>query len=191
MLSYSGARTTYKMEVARLTELPDIAVIGAGFAATERAGGVLSNLSTRDTARAKVGKASIEVDYGRPLARGRQLLGGVIPYGVVWRTGANAATQFSTSGTITLAGLELNPGTYTLWTLPGPDGAVLIVNRQFKQWGTQYDVSRDLGRAPLTVEPAASEVERFAIRVVPLDERRASLVLEWGPFRWTAPIVGK
>src|SRR5207237_125413 len=82
------------------------------------AGGGPRQLSVRDTVRARVGNAAFTVDYGRPLARGRVLLGNVIPYERVWRTGANAATQFTTSAPITIAGLAVPAGTYTLWTLP-------------------------------------------------------------------------
>ena len=103
---YSGARTTYKVEVDRLSEPPTIAPVAERFAALEKQGGGVTQLSVRDTARATIGAATITVDYGRPLARGRQLLGGVIPFGDVWRTGANAATQFTTSAPITLARYE-------------------------------------------------------------------------------------
>ena len=68
--------------------------------------------------RASIGAASFTVDYARPLARGRRLVGDVIPFGYVWRTGANAATQFSTSAPSTLRRLKLAAGKYTLWTVP-------------------------------------------------------------------------
>jgi hypothetical protein len=141
--------------------------------------------------RATIGKAELLVDYGRPLARGRTLVGNVLPYGQVWRTGANAATQFRTSVPITLAGLELAAGTYTLWTLPDTSGVRLIVNRQFGQWGTQYDQTRDLGRAALTVENNSTLTERFTVSVSPVDDRHGTLVFQWGTFRWTAPLIVK
>lgn len=191
MLSYSGARTTYRQEVTRVSGLPNIEAIAKGFIETERRQGPAPDLSIRDTTRATIGAASFLVDYGSPLARGRELVGNIIPYGAVWRTGANAATQFTTSAAITLAGLELAPGTYTLWTVPSRSGAELIVNRQTKQWGTQYDSTKDLGRAPLTVEALATVTEKFVIKVTAVDARRGQLVLEWGTFRWTAPIVVK
>ena len=115
MLTYSGMRSTYKVSVARTTTLPDIDSIGDRLAAAERRTG-LQQLSVRDTVRATIGAATFSVDYGRPLARGRTLLGNVISYDRVWRTGANAATQFTTSAPITLAGLSVPAGTYTLWT---------------------------------------------------------------------------
>ena len=188
MLTYSGARTTYLVEARRVATAPDVAAIGAQFAALEAKSGVQS-LSVRDTARASIGTAGFTIDYGRPLARGRTLLGGIIPYDIVWRTGANAATQFTTSAPITLAGLQLPAGKYTLWTVPRAKGVELIVNKQTGQWGTSYDRSQDLGRAPMATETPAAPVERFTISIEPADARHGTLAMEWGSFRWTAPIV--
>src|SRR4051812_14495537 len=98
---WSGTRTTYKVVVSRLTDPPDVASVAAQWTAKEAATGV-KQLSVRDTVRATIGKVSLTVDYGRPLARGRTLLGDVIPYDRVWRTGANAATQLTTTAAITL-----------------------------------------------------------------------------------------
>jgi hypothetical protein len=189
LLHYSGARTTYRVEVDRLTAPPDVQTIGAQFAALETKNGGVKQLSVRDTARASIGSATFSVDYGRPLARGRQLVGGIIPYDQVWRTGANAATQFPTTATITLAGLTLAPGTYTLWSIPHTNGVDLIVNKQYGQWGTSYLSSRDLGHAPMATEALTTPVEQFTISIVPTDAHHGSLAMEWGSFRWTAPIV--
>jgi hypothetical protein len=188
MLRYSGARTTYKVDVSRLTESPDIRPIADQFEALEAKGGGVRQLSVRDTVRAHVGGATFTVDYGRPLARGRTLLGDVIPYDRVWRTGANAATQFTTSAPITLAGLAVPAGAYTLWTIPRAQGIELVVNRQTGQWGTGYGPSHDLGRAPMRTETLAAPVEQFTISIDSADARRGTLAMAWGPFRWTAPI---
>jgi len=127
---------------------------------------------------------------GPALARGRKLLGGVVPFDYVWRTGANAATQFRTSAPITLAGIAVPPGTYTLWTIPREKGgADLIVNKQSGQWGTDYDGARDLGTAPMQTETPSAPVDRFTISIIGVDDKRGTLAIEWGPFRWTAPIM--
>jgi len=188
LLSYSGARTTYKVDVSRLAAPPDARAIADRFAAFEARSGDVRQLSVRDTVRASVGGATLTVDYGRPLARGRVLLGDVIPYDRVWRTGANAATHFTTSAPIALAGLAVPAGSYTLWTMPRANGVELIVNRQTGQWGTGYGPAHDLGRAPMTAETAATPVEQFTISIDAADERRGTLAMAWGPFRWTAPI---
>jgi hypothetical protein len=190
LLHYSGAGTTYKVEVDRLATPPDVQPVFTRFAALEAKGGGAKQLSVRDTTRATIGAASFTVDYSRPLARGRQLLGNIIPYDEVWRTGANAATQFTTSAPITIAGLDVPAATYTLWTVPRKDGsAELIVNREKGQWGTSYDRSQNLGRVPLATGTSATPVEKFTISIVPTDDHHGTLALEWGPFRWTAPIV--
>jgi hypothetical protein len=188
MLRYSGARTTYLVDVRRVPAPPDVGAVASRFEAREARGGGYRQLSVRDTVRARIGPAAFTVDYGRPLARGRVLLGNVIPYGRIWRTGANAATQFTTSAPITLAGLSLPAGTYTLWTIPHARGVQLIVNRQTGQWGTQYGAAHDLGRAPMATESPAAPVDQFTIRIDAAGERRGTLVMEWGTFRWTAPI---
>ncbi|HEX3865637.1 MAG TPA: DUF2911 domain-containing protein, partial [Gemmatimonadaceae bacterium] len=189
MLTYSGAQSTYKVEVRRLRELPDVETVGERFADAETRSGGVAQLSVRDTVRAAIGSATFMVDYGRPLARGRTLLGGIIPYDDVWRTGANAATQFSTSAPITLAGMRLEPGIYTLWTVPHAGRAELIVNKQSGQWGTSYDDSYDLGRAAMMTKTSNSPVEQFTISIAPAGAHRGTLAMEWGTFRWTAPIV--
>ena len=189
LLSYSGAGTTYKVDVTRVEEPPDVAAIGQEFATLETNKGGFRQLSVRDTARASIGAATFAVDYGRPLARGRELLGNVIPYDRVWRTGANAATHFTTSAPITLAGIRLPAGTYTLWTLPRATGTDLIVNKQTGQWGTGYGPAHDLGRAPMSIDSLTTPVEQFTISITGTDARHGTLVMEWGSFRWTVPIV--
>lgn len=189
MLRYSGQRTTYKVAVERTASPPDVAAITASLVADEQRTGP-GRLSVPDTTRGTIGTATLAVEYGRPMARGRTLLGGVIDLDRVWRTGANEATHFTTSAPITLAGLAVPAGSYTLWTLPHADGRVeLIVNRQTGQWGTSFDPSRSLGVTPLETATVTDTVEQFTIRIESSDARRGALVLEWGTFRWRAPIV--
>ena len=184
LASYSGQGTTYRQEVRRITDVPDIDAIAARFAAREQRTGVATSLSPRDTVRATVGSARVTVDYSRPSRRGRMLVGDLIAYDRVWRTGANAATQLSTSAPIELAGVPLRPGTYTLWTLPTRDGVSLIINGQSGQWGTEYRAGRDVARRPMTVDSLSENVERFTIRIEPAGR----FVMEWGTCRWSAPI---
>ncbi|HWZ28550.1 MAG TPA: DUF2911 domain-containing protein, partial [Gemmatimonadales bacterium] len=190
LTSYSGQGTTYKQEVRRITDVPDIDAIATGFAADEQRTGLAGFLSPRDTVRATVGGASLTIDYGRPVRRGRTLVGALLPYDEVWRTGANAATQLTVSAPVDLAGVALRVGTYTLWTLPTRTGVTLIINRQSGQWGTEYDAGQDLARRPMTVDSMPGNVEQFTIRIVPPSSRAgvSRLTLEWGSFRWSVPI---
>jgi hypothetical protein len=188
MLTYSGVRTTYLVDVARLDSQPDIRGLADKWEALETAKGSVSELSPRDTVRSTIGNVSITIDYSRPHARGRVLVGNVIPYDRVWRTGANAATQFTTSAPIRLAGIQLAAGTYTLWTIPHQNGVDLIVNGQAGQWGTEYNGARDVGRAPMQSTALSTPVDQFTISVPASDARHGTLTMEWGSFRWTAPI---
>jgi Protein of unknown function (DUF2911) len=188
MLSYSGARTTYKVEVSRLATAPDVKGIAERFEIQETNTGNVKQLSVRDSVHAQIGKAIFNIDYGRPLLRGRKLLGDILPYDHVWRTGANAATQFTTSAPIKIAGLQVPAGKYTLWTVPHTGGADLIVNRQTGQWGTEYDDSHDLGVAKFTTEELTAPVEEFTISIASVDAQHGTLMMEWGNFKWTAPI---
>ena len=101
--------------------------------------------------------------YSAPSVRGRTIFGGLVPYGEVWRTGANAATTLKTSGALQIGGLNVPAGTYTLYSLPTADGWKLIVNKQTGQWGTVYDKAQDLGRVDMSAGSTAVPVETMVI----------------------------
>ena len=130
------------------------------------------------------------MNYGRPLTRGRQILGGVVPWNEVWRTGANAATQLNTSIDIKVGDKVIPAGKYTLWTLPTPEGTALIVNTQTGQWGTEYDPSKDLLRVDLRSERLGMPVERFTISVVPVGNG-GEIRFDWDQTRWVLPFTLK
>lgn len=134
--------------------------------------------SPRDTTRATVAGADILVDYGRPYKRGREIFGGLVPYGEVWRTGANQATHLVTSKGLMFGNAMVPAGTYTIYTIPAKDGWKLIINKQTGQWGTSYDQGQDLGRFDMTVSALPETVEQFTIKIQP---RRGGGVIrmEW------------
>ena len=105
------------------------------------------------------------IDYGRPAKRGRVVFGGVVPYGKVWRTGANAATQFKTDKALDFGGTIVPAGFYTLWTLPTAKGWKLIVNGETGQWGTEHKPDKDLYTIDMQVTTLPQAVERFTIHV--------------------------
>jgi hypothetical protein len=152
--------------------------------AQARPAGQQQPASPRDTAEMTYANERIYVDYGRPYMRGRTIMGGLVPYGQVWRTGANAATTFVTPRDVRIGETLVPAGTYTLYTLPGEREWQLIVNRQTGQWGTQYDASQDLARIPMRVERTAAPVEQFTIQLVP----GTGLVMEWENTRVSVPI---
>ena len=166
ILGLAAPGTTAQVTVERVPSI-DLAVVLTAWAARDARGQAMGVLSPRDTVRVAAGGASLLVDYGRPSKRGREIFGNVVPWGTVWRTGANAATQFRTDRDLVFGGVVVPAGTYTLWTLPAPTGWQLIVNRQTGQWGTAYDATQDLIRVPLTVTVLAAPVEVFTIAVEP------------------------
>lgn len=127
--------------------------------------------------------SKIWIDYGQPHARGRTVVGALVPFDNVWRTGANSSTTFHTDVDLTIGETFVPKGTYSLYTLPTQAGWKLIVNRQTGQWGTQYDASRDLARIDLASRTLAEPAESFSITLVPVDgdpPARGRLVLAWG-----------
>ena len=185
VLGLNGMRTTQKFLASRVPKL-DLEAAAAPFIARERNGQVAGQLSPRDTARATIGAAAVLVDYGRPSKRGRTILGSVVPFDSVWRTGANAATQFSTSTDLLVGETVIPAGKYTLWTLPTPTGVKLIVNQQTGQWGTDYNPAKDLLRLDLKMEPLPGTVEQFTIAVIDLGGA-GELRFDWDRTRWILP----
>jgi hypothetical protein len=106
---------------------------------------------------------ALSIDYSAPSMRGRPIFGSLVPYGEVWRTGANAATTLKTSSNLQIGDLAVPAGTYTLYSVPTESGWTLIVNKQTGQWGTVYDKSQDLGRVPMAVGSTSMPVETMVI----------------------------
>jgi hypothetical protein len=107
---------------------------------------------------------TIKVDYSSPRAKGRKIYGGLVPYGEVWRTGANEATTFETNANLTINGKEVPAGNYTIFTIPNPDKWTLIINKKTGEWGIPYKYESDeLGRFDMSVTKTAAPVEDFTI----------------------------
>ncbi|HEV8598694.1 MAG TPA: DUF2911 domain-containing protein [Gemmatimonadales bacterium] len=185
VLGLNGIRTTQKFLVSRVPAL-NLELSAQPFLAKERAGQRAGQLSPRDTARAVIAGASVTVDYGRPSMRGRVILGGIVPWGEVWRTGANSATQLETTSDLLVGETVIPAGKYTLWTLPTPTGVQLIINKRTGQWGTEYDPTQDLVRLELKSEPLPGVVEQFTIAVIDLG-KAGELRFDWDRARWILP----
>ena len=186
MLTLDGTATTAKVEVRRV-QAPDLEHFARTFASAEAAHGPVGQLSPRDTARGEIGHARLLVDYGRPSRRGRVVFGQVVPWGRVWRTGANEATQLTTDTPLVLGGERIPAGTYSLWTVPRPDGATLIVNRRTGQWGTHYERTLDLAHIEMARETLAQPVEQFTIAIEPSADGGV-LRLSWESTSYLVPV---
>jgi hypothetical protein len=121
----------------------------------------------------------VTVSYGRPYVKGRAIFGGLVPWGQVWRTGADEATMFTTEADVVIGGLKVPKGEYALFTIPTEKQWTLVVNKTAKQWGAfKYDAAQDLGRVPMTVTTATKPVEQFTIEMVPAG-KQVTLKLSW------------
>src|SRR5512140_1713704 len=121
----------------------------------------------------------ITVDYGAPSMRGRKIMGELVPYGKVWRTGANEATGFVTDTDLTVGGTKVPAGKYTLYTWPTEAGWKLIINKQTGQWGTEYDEKQDLARIDLKKTALPSPQEQMVISLDKKGGNAATLNIKW------------
>jgi hypothetical protein len=130
--------------------------------------------SPKDTVTSKIGNASVEVVYSKPSAKGRKVMGDLVPFGEVWRTGANEATTISFDKGVTIEGQKLAAGKYSLFTIPGENEWTIIINSDPKQWGAyKYKKEKDVLR--VTVKPTKTNfTETFTIAV-----EKSGLSLKW------------
>ena len=126
-----------------------------------------------------IGTTVVTVGYSRPSVRDREIFGDLVPYGEVWRTGANEATTITFSGDVTVEGQPLAAGTYGLFTIPGEDEWTVIFNEMSEQWGAgDYDMSRDALR--VVVESSeADDTEMMTFSFEEVGEAMGELVLRW------------
>ncbi|HEY4656387.1 MAG TPA: DUF2911 domain-containing protein [Cyclobacteriaceae bacterium] len=140
--------------------------------------------SPEDNITFNQGDLSISLFYNRPYKKNREIFGGLVPYGEVWRTGANEATTFQTNKNLVIEGKTLRAGTYTLWTIPRPDSWTILFNSEYGQWGinSKGEPNRDASRDVLTVDvPAMLQdrvFEQFTISFESVGED-VEMVLMW------------
>ena len=139
-------------------------------------------------ATAQFNGKEVTIDYSAPSARGRKIMGELVPYGKVWRTGANAATKLTTGVDLMIGSVHVPAGSYTLYTIPGEKEWTVIINKQTGQWGTKYDEAQDLGRVTVPVKATKAPVETFAINLVPKGNR-GTLTLAWENTQVSVPVI--
>ncbi len=140
------------------------------------------------TAEVTLKGKKVTVDYSRPSMKGRKVVGGLVPYGKVWRTGANEATTLTTEADLNIGGTNVPAGKYTLYTLPSEGTWKLIINKQTGQWGTVYDESQDLARVDLKKSSLDKPVEQFTISFNKKNDSTADLVLQWETTQLSVPV---
>src|SRR5579864_1884747 len=134
---------------------------------------------------------TIKVAYSSPRAKGRKVFGGLVPYGEVWRTGANEATTFVTDANLTVGGKDVPAAHYTIFTVPNADKWTLIINKKTGEWGIPYKYEGDeLGRVDMKVSPTASPVENFTIALT-RSAGGCTLRMDWETTRASVDIKAK
>jgi hypothetical protein len=137
--------------------------------------------SPRGSAEMTLNGKKLTVDYGRPSMRGRKIMGELVPFNQIWRTGANKATHFTTEADLMMDNVTVPKGTYTLFTIPSEKNWKLIINKQTGQWGTPYkpEYEKDeVARIDMPVETLPNPVEQFTISLEPSGEG-GILKMQW------------
>jgi hypothetical protein len=156
------------------------ALISAGAALADPPKVEFPQASPACTLKQRVGLTDIEIDYSRPSVKGRKIFGELVPYGKVWRTGANQATKVIFSTPVKLNGTEVPAGTYALMTIPGPDEWTVIINKMAEQWGAyKYDEKADVARIKTKPVQIDRSVETMAINIDDIRDNTSDFVIIW------------
>lgn len=152
-------------------------------------------ISPHETTSATIDGAEIKITYGRPYTKDpksgemRKIWGGLVPFGQIWRMGADEATILTTSKDISIQGVKIPAGSYSLYLQPEEKGdAALIVNKQTGQWGTKHDASQDFARIAMKKNPLSSPVNQFTIEIAKEKSEGGILRLKWETTSYWAPI---
>jgi hypothetical protein len=121
----------------------------------------------------------IDIEYYAPSMHGRKVMGGLVPFGAVWCTGANWATKITTQANLEMGGLKLPAGSYSIWTLPNQSEWALIINKQTGQFHLNYDSSQDFGRTKMNLKTLPAPVETFKIELRSDGGNKGTLALLW------------
>jgi hypothetical protein len=121
----------------------------------------------------------VTIDYNRPVARGRELFGALVPWSRIWNPGADTATSITVSTAVTVNGETLAAGTYSLWAEPQPDRWTIIFSRSHPSWHNRYPAGQDALRVTATPR-TTSHMETLTFYFPVVEGHRAELVLHWG-----------
>ena len=128
---------------------------------------------------ATIAGKKITVEYYAPSMHGRKVMGGLVPFGEVWCTGANWATKITSEAPLQMGSLKLPAGSYSIWTLPNANEWTLIINKRTGQFHEDYDSSTDFGRTRMNFKTLASPVETFKIELRSDGSNQGTLALDW------------
>ena len=186
ILGADGRPTTVDAVTERVATL-DVDALASAWAAQDAQGEGIGIASPPAIAEATLHGANIEISYSQPAKRGRDIWGGLVPYGEVWRTGANAATVFTTDQDLVIGGAEVPAGSYTLWSTYTADSQRLIVNQETGQWGTAYNPDNDFQTVEMSRSSLPEVVERFTISLEETADAGA-IHLDWDRTRFSVEV---
>jgi hypothetical protein len=132
------------------------------------------------TAQVSLNGKDVTIHYNSPRLKGRTIGTSIVPYGKIWRTGANPATTLITATNLKIGTVEVPAGTYTIYTLPNAQQWLLIINKQTGQWGTEYSESKDLGRTPMQGKTLPASQENMSISFEHTKGDSTELHVKWG-----------
>jgi hypothetical protein len=138
---------------------------------------------------ATIGGKKIQIKYSSPRMRGRKIMGGLVPFGQVWRTGADSATGMTTEANLEIGSLKIPKGNYTIYTIPQANEWTLIISKELGQWGTDYHPKLDLGRTKMSVKTLGTPVEAFKLEVTSQGGNKGLLTLTWEKTQASVPIT--
>jgi len=121
---------------------------------------------------------TIEIHYSKPSLKGREIGVDIVPFGKVWRTGANEATTFEVNKDVLIQGQPLSAGKYSLYSIPTKENTTIIFNKMWDQWGSKYDESQDALRVVAQANESGQSVEQFTIQA----DKSGTVTLLWGPY---------
>ncbi len=172
-----------------MNKLKSVLAIAAIVASTLPLAAQQKRVSPHDTVSAVIDSCRVTVTYGRPYTKDpktgepRKIWGGLVPYGKVWRLGADEATTLITQKPLVFGATTVPAGAYSLYLLPQADGsAKLIINKELGQWGMHYDDQQDLTRIDLKKEPAEKPLDQLAIIVA----KTGGLKIAWDDTQYSA-----
>ena len=146
-------------------------------------------VSPRQTVEQQFSVTKISIEYGRPAVKGRKVFGELVPFGQVWRAGANEATKITFGQEVLFGGQKVKKGTYALYVVPQEKEWKIILNRGVNNWGAYtYDAKDDVATTTVPVKMMNEKMERFTINFEDITDEKLNLVLEWDKARADVPV---
>lgn len=146
-------------------------------------------VSPRQAVEQQFSVTKISIEYGRPAVKGRKIFGELVPFGQVWRAGANEATKITFGQDVIFGGQKVKKGTYALYVIPQEKDWKIILNKGVSNWGAySYDAKDDVASTTVPIKMMSEKMERFTINFEDITDEKLNLVFEWDKTRADVPV---